>query len=119
MGITYEEVDKYWDSTIARLKAEFPAEWSITGYKGHGTRDGVAWVAKLRRNGKVVGSLEDSGVGGSVFIDFWTKVGNSIDYGHNSEDAKAWAAAIAAALPDEKIEPDQMVIEALLQRAGK
>lgn len=117
MDMTYEEVDKYWDSTIARLKAEFPSEWSITGYKGHGTHDGVAWVAKLRLNGKVVAYLEDSGRGGGTDIGFWKKVGTTVT--QDRESLALWDAAIKAALPDEKLEPWEMVIEALLQRAGK
>ena len=121
MGITEdvaEDVDQFtkdWDATLTRLITEFPAEWSIGSYKGHSTRDGVAWVANLRLNGKVVGHLEDAGRGGSIDIDFWDTKGG----GRNVEAAKAWKDAIAKALPEEKFEPEALVVEALLLRAGK
>jgi hypothetical protein len=112
-----EDIDQFtkdWDATIARLREELPAEWSVTGYKGHQTHDGVAWTASLRLNGKRVATFEDAGRGGSVYTFFLAP-----DHVTRNRERDRWEKAVADALPDEKFEPDQMVIEALLLRAGK
>lgn len=104
---SWETFSARWDDTIARLEAEFPAGWSVTGYQGHPTHNGVSWVAQLRFDGKVVAQLEDSGMGSAVAVFFTDK----------ETSARFWAD-VNAALPDEKHEPDQLVIEALLRRSG-
>lgn len=103
-----EAWEREWNESIARIRADFPSGWSITGYKGHNTHDGVAWVATLRLDGKSVAFLEDSGVGGGVWSQF-----------RDRADRELFDKAVADVLPDEKTEPEQMVFEALLQRSGK
>jgi hypothetical protein len=112
--VTYAEVKVDWDATIARLKVELPATWTVTGYKGHATHDGVAWTASLRWSGKRVAVFEDAGRGGAVDVFFIDP-----DHAIRERNHKAWDKVVAEALPGEKFEPEAMVIEALLQRAGK
>ncbi len=42
--------------------------YAITGYKGHTTHDGVAFTATLRHDKKIIGTVENSGRGGSTFF---------------------------------------------------
>jgi hypothetical protein len=38
--------------------------YTVTSYKEHQTHDGVAFTATLRRNGKIIGTVENDGRGG-------------------------------------------------------
>ncbi|WP_430788174.1 hypothetical protein [Actinoplanes sp. G11-F43] len=38
--------------------------YTVTSYKEHQTHDGVAFTATLRRNGKIIGQIENDGCGG-------------------------------------------------------
>jgi hypothetical protein len=103
-----------WDKSMKHAIETVDPRWSITGYKGHATRDGVAFVAKLRLDGKIVGHLEDSGRGGGVTIDFWGTDGENV------RERKLWDAEVGRVLPDEgKYMGEEMLAEALLQKAGK
>ena len=44
--------------------------YTVTGYKAHNTRNGVAFAAKLRRDGKIVGDIENDGNGGMTFVHY-------------------------------------------------
>ncbi len=83
------------------------AEWALTGYRGHNTRDGVAWVARLRQNGKSVARVQQDGRGGDTFVDF---VG-----GWRSPKATEWASAVS----EHAGGSEDVALEALLRRAGR
>lgn len=40
------------------------SSYTVTSYKEHQTHDGVAFTATLRRNGKIIGHIENDGRGG-------------------------------------------------------
>lgn len=67
--------------TGREVPAEF-AEYTVTSLKQIQTHDGVALTATLRRNGKIVGTLEDQGYGGG--INFY---GRSVDYERDFNEA--------------------------------
>jgi len=109
--LAYEGFMLMWDEALAKAGADF-ARWSVTGYRGHRTRDGVAWVATLRLDGKAVAQLEESGQGGGVEISFWT-------YTRNREAEAAWTADVRRVLPGEGPSAVEIAVEALLRRAGR
>jgi hypothetical protein len=110
----FDTFEAEWDKSMKHAIETVDPRWSITGYKGHATRDGVAFVATLRFEGKAVGHLEDSGRGGGVDIDF---LGTD---GRNTIAQKAWEDEVTRVLPDEgKYMGEEMLAEALLQKAGK
>lgn len=116
MTAGYDDFERQWNATIERAVREVDARWSITGYKAHATHDGVAWVANLRLDGKVVCRLEQAGQGGDTRFDFYDR---ALD-GNNAAAEKAWTDEIVRVLPDEGLYWGRdVLIEALLQKAGK
>lgn len=52
-------------TTLPHSKLKVPdTRLTVTGYRGHGTSDGEAFAAKLRLDNRIVGTVENSGVGG-------------------------------------------------------
>lgn len=59
---------------LAATGVEGPTDgYTVTGYQGHNTHDGVAFVAKLRKDGKIVGSIQNDGTGGDTWVNFLSR----------------------------------------------
>lgn len=104
---TYESFLAEYNRRIDEAAKAISADWALTGYRGHNTLNGVAWTARLRRNGKIVAIVEEAGRGGDTLVAF--------KGGWRDPAATDWATAVSnAAGSDERI-----ALEALLRRAGK
>ena len=87
-----------FEATLDLLSGRFPSdEFAVTGVKGHETRNGYAYSATVRRNGKVVGRLENEGNGGGTTFYCTVTTPESVDAdGNKSWDFSANHAAKAA-----------------------
>lgn len=84
MTTTTTVVLPYTEQTVSASLAEF----TITSLKQMNTRDGVAYNGTLRRNGKIVGTLENDGHGGGTF-----------PYFNTGDTWPIWNAAVAESAP--------------------
>lgn len=68
------------------LQVPAPHPYAVTGYSGHRTPDGVAYTATLRKDGRIIGTIENSGHGGPTT--FYPK--DRATYGY--DELNAWVA---------------------------
>ncbi len=69
MTAPFDEFARAYEAALAAAIAGLTGEWGVRAHHQHKTWDGVAFVGKITRAGKVVGSYENSGRGGST--SFW------------------------------------------------
>ncbi len=96
-----------YNERIAHGIANLDPAYSVTGYRGHNTRDGVAFTANLRLAGRIVATIEDSGTGGGPRV-----------YCYTPEDRAAWENEVERVFPGDYL-AGETAVESLLQRAGK
>lgn len=108
MPTVWEQANRDYEAKLAAAIAGLTDEWGVRAHRQHGTSDGVAFVGKLTRFGKTVGSYENSGQGGPN--QFWFD---------KPADREAFYAEADRLLPTIAFEREDHLLSAILERAGK
>ena len=106
--------DSEYKSFVQKLNAArsrgrdgMPPEWGVRGYRSMPTHDGVAYNGQLTLNRKVVAYFENGGTGGPTTI-HWDDQAAGADW-------KKLAAALLVGVS----EPEEFLVDCLLDKLGK
>lgn len=105
----FDEWERKYNEMMAAAVAALSPRWGVKGYKAHQTSDGVAFVFTLTDGDKPVAWVEDAGQGGGPWAQWQDR---------ESMSALAFGEESVRLFPGE-FSPSELLIEAILQKAGK
>lgn len=105
---TFEEFQQKYDAEMAGAIKALDSNWGVKGYKAHDTSNGVAYVFELTDDGTTVAWVEEAGRGGGPSVS-WQDRRGIVAQAFAAEAKRLFTAGV----------PEEDMVEAILQRAGK